>query len=172
MDILPHHIRPCHCMFSTFLIQCRPQPCYRDNFLISNGAEVITRSAAFLRPSKHSVGFAGVSYPSFSSLRLSSSCWATLGVDQIAVLGVPLLLILIHAKLTLPRPSTINLALKPYQPLTEHRLNKTHTNLGQRPLPLQEPCTSKTSTIQQHPGAFDLSDPLNVWFTLSSSNVM
>lgn len=48
-------------------------PCYRDNFPISNGAEV-TKSAAFLRPSKHSVGFAGAFYPSSSSLRLSSSC--------------------------------------------------------------------------------------------------
>ena len=32
MDILPHHIRPCHCMFSTFLIQCRPHALLQRQF--------------------------------------------------------------------------------------------------------------------------------------------
>lgn len=64
-------------------------PCYRNNFLISNGAEVIIKSAAFLRLSKHSVGFAGVFYPSSSSSRLSSFCWTALGIEQIGVIPGP-----------------------------------------------------------------------------------
>ena len=76
-------------------------PCYRNNSLISNGAGVITKSAAFLRLSKHSVGFAGAFYPFSLSLRLSSLCWATLAEH----IGVPPRIPKLpkHAKLT-PRP--------------------------------------------------------------------
>ena len=49
-------------------------PCCRDDSLISNGAGVITKNAAFLKLSKHSDGFVGVFYLSSSSLHLSSSC--------------------------------------------------------------------------------------------------
>ena len=32
MDIFPHHSRPCHCMFSTFFIQCRPYTLLQRQF--------------------------------------------------------------------------------------------------------------------------------------------
>ena len=32
MDIFPHHSRPCHCMFSTFFIQCRPHALLQKQF--------------------------------------------------------------------------------------------------------------------------------------------
>jgi hypothetical protein len=147
-------------------------PYCRNNSLISNGAGVITKSAAFLRLLKHSVGFAGACYPSFSSLRLWCSRWATAAVDQIVALGVPprpLLTPPIHAKLTLLQPSTINLVPSLYRPLMG--LSRTHiwvnnNHLGQRPLPLQEPCTNKTSTVQRGTSS-NLSHPFNVWFTPS-----
>jgi hypothetical protein len=158
--------------FSTFLTSY-----HRDNSPISNGAEVITKSAAFLRLLKHSVGFAGACYPSSSSLRLWCSRWATVAVDQIVALGVPprpLLTPPIHAKLTLLQPSTISLVPSLYRPLMG--LSRTHiwvnnNHLGQRPLPLQEPCTNKTSTVQRGT-SFNLSHPFNVWFTPSSSNLI
>lgn len=107
-------------------------PSYRGNFLISNTVEATTKSAVFSRLSKRSLGFAGVFYPSSSSLLYSSSCWAAMELieEQIAGLGAPLLLILRHAKLPPPPPSTINPKLRrAYQLLMERRINSTLANL-------------------------------------------
>ena len=72
-------------------------------FIVASIVRLIFTLAMFLRLSKHSVGFAGACYPSFSSLRLSSSCWATLGVEIGAPLIPQLAKLSKHAKLKLPR---------------------------------------------------------------------
>ena len=90
----------------TFFAQCRSYILLQEQFsnlIISNGAKVITKSAGFWRLSKHSVGFAGAFYPFFLSLRLSSSCWATVGVE-IGAVNPNLTKLPKHAKLALPQP--------------------------------------------------------------------